>query len=53
MKWLSLLTVVMAVICCFIPNVFPVAEEVDYYILSVLCVIAGLLAEICVRLEKK
>ncbi len=53
MRWLSLLTVLMAVICCIIPNIVRVAEEVDYYILSVLCVIAGLLAEVCIRLEKK
>lgn len=53
MKWLSILAVMMAVICCIIPNIVRVAEEVDYYILSVLCVISGLLAEICIRLEKK
>lgn len=52
MKFLSMLAILVAVICCIVPNVVMVEEEVDYYKLAVLCVIAGILARIDARMEK-
>ena len=52
MKYLSTLAILVAVICCIVPNVVRVEEEVDYYKLAVLRVIAGILARIDARMEK-
>ncbi len=52
MKYLSILAILSALVCFIVPNVVPVQEEVDYYTLAVLCVIAGILARIDERLGR-
>ena len=53
MKFISILTAAAAITCVSIPWVFEVAEEVDYYILAILCVIAAILAKIEAQMERK
>ena len=52
MKTFSILAVVAALACHLIPNIWPVEEEVDYYVVGAIWLGVGILARIDSRLGK-